>query len=431
LVHTATLLLILLATYTLVVTEKLHRTTAVLFGAALIIILRYLTPAQAWSEYIDYNTLGLLTGMMLIIAIMRKSGVFQFVAIKLAKLAKGSTTLIFISLMLLTAAVSSVLDNTTTVLVVGPILLLIADGLGLNPVPFLIGGVIAANLGGASTLIGDPPNMLIATPSGLTFLDFIGNMVPIVICLLALTVPILRISSRKELDPKQTRRLTILSFDESKAITDRPLLKKSLLVFGLTVLFFLVHSLLGVAPSLIALVGAALLMLISGARPEDVLREVHWSTLFFIAGLFIVVGAVDKQGLMSVLAANVISRAETPLLVCMILLWTSFVTSALFSGIPAAAAMIPLVRHMGTHMSLSPQEMHPLWWALALGVAIGSSSTLLGGIPNIVAAGISEKHGRTDARLTYWRYTRVSAPIMAINLLVASVYLYVRYFLFI
>jgi Na+/H+ antiporter NhaD/arsenite permease-like protein len=430
LTHISILLAIVFATYVLIVTEKLHRTTAVLFGSALIIILRYLTPAQAWGEYIDYNTLGLLAGMMVIIAIMRRSGLFQFVAIKLAKLARGSVLLIFASLMLLTALVSSVLDNTTTVLVVCPILLLIADGLGLNPLPFLTGAVIAANLGGASTLIGDPPNMLIATPSGLTFVHFISNMVPIVAVLLGVTVPLLWASSRRGLKVGPTRRLTMLAFDERKAVTDKRLLAKSLVVFGLTVFFFLIHSVLRVEPSLIALVGAAFLMLVSNARPEEVLREVHWPTLFFIAGLFIVVGAVDRQGLLFRLAATIISRTDTPLWVCMIVLWTSFATSALFGGIPATAALIPLIKHLGTHMSLVPEGMYPLWWALAIGVAVGSSSTLLGGIPNIVAAGISEKHGRAAARLSYWKYTRVSAPLMLINLAVASIYVYVRYFLF-
>jgi Na+/H+ antiporter NhaD/arsenite permease-like protein len=429
LAHVVILLAIVLATYVLIVTEKLHRTTAVLFGSALIIILRYLTPAQAWGEYIDYDTLGLLAGMMVIVAIMRRSGLFQFVAIKLAKLARGSVPLIFASLMLLTGLVSTVLDNTTTVLVVGPILLLIADGLGLNPLPFLIGAVITANLGGASTLIGDPPNMLIATPSGLNFVDFISNMVPIVAVLLVLALPLLWVFSRKGVNSGASRRLSILAFDESKAITDGRLLGKALAVFSLTVFFFLIHSPLRVSPSLIALVGAAFLMLISGLRPEDVLREVHWSTLLFIAGLFIVVGAVDKQGLMFRLAATIISRTEAPLPVCMIILWTSFAMSALFSGIPATAALIPLIRHLGTHMSLQPEGMYPFWWALALGVAIGSSSTLLGGIPNIVVAGMSEKHGRTEARLTYWRFTRVAAPAMLVGLVVASLYLYVRYFL--
>lgn len=427
-VHTAILLLIVFATYVLIVTEKLHRTTAVLFGSAAIIVLRYLTPAQAWVEYIDYNTLGLLAGMMVIITIMRKSGLFQFVAIKLAKAARGSTVLIFISLMLLTALVSSVLDNTTTVLVIGPILLLIADGLGLSPTPFLIGTIIAANLGGASTLVGDPPNMLIATPSGLSFVEFITNMLPVVVVLLALTIPLLWMVSRRSMQAGAPRKLSILAFDESKAITDRRLLGKSLSVFFLTVVFFLIHSLLEVSPSLLALVAAAFLLFITNVKPEEVLKEIHWSTLFFIAGLFILVGALDNRGLMSQLAASIISRAEAPALIAVIVLWTSFATSALFSGIPTTAAMIPLVKHLGIHLSLQQQEMIPFWWALALGVAIGSSATLLGGIPNIVMAGISEKHGKPEARLTYWKYTRVSAPLMLIGLGVATVYIYVRYF---
>lgn len=427
-VHTLILLAIVLITYIFIVTEKFHRTTVVLFSSSVIVGLRYLTPRQAWEQYIDYNTLGLLAGMMMIVAIMRKSGIFQFVAIKLAKLSRGNIWLIFVFLMLMTAFMSAVLDNITTVLLVGPILLLIADGLGINPIPFLVGAIIAANLGGASTLIGDPPNMLIATSSGLSFVSFLANMAPVAAILLALTVPLLWAVSRKSLKTRAPRGLSILAFDESKAVTDWPLLRKSLAVFTLTVIFFVIHSFLHLTPSVVAIAGAVVLLFISGAKPEEVFRDIQWSSLLFIVGLFIVVGALDKQGLMSSFASSIVSMADQLPAVALIILWMSFITSALLSSIPTAAAMIPLIKHLGVQMSLSPQEMVPLWWALALGVAIGGSSTLIGGISNIVVAGMSEKLGRAEAKLTYWRYGRIAAPMMLACLLVATFYLYLRYF---
>ncbi len=428
--HTLVLLAIVLSTYVLLVTERLNRTTAVLLGAALVIALGYLSPQEAWTRYIDYNTLGLLLGMMVIVAIMRKSGVFQYAAIKLAKAAGGRPWKIFALLLLLTGAVSALLDNITTVLVVGPILLLIADGLGLSPAPLLIGCMIMANLGGASTLIGDPPNMIIASQSGLSFVDFLANMLPVSLVTIGLALPLLWLFSRKRLIAERTRVSKMLSFDESKAITDVRLLKISLVVFGITGLFFVFHSLLNVQPSVLALSGAAFLLLVTRAKPEEIFGEIHWSTLLFIVGLLILVGALDNHGLMSRLAANVISGAKNPPAVAMMVLWTSFAISALFSSIPATAAMIPLTRYIGAEMSLPPGELGPLWWSLALGVAIGSSATLLGGISNIVAAGIGEKHSRTEAKLTYWRYGRVALPLMLACLALATLYMYLRYFAF-
>jgi len=429
LARTIILLATVLITYIFIVTERVHRTTVVLFGAAVIIGLRYLTPSQAWKQYIDYNTLGLLAGMMIIVAIMRKSGIFQFVAIKLAKLSKGNVWLIFMFLMLMTGLISAILDNITTVLVVGPILLLIADGMGITPVPFLAGAIVAANLGGGSTLIGDPPNMLIATSSGLSFVNFLANMTPIMAISLAIAAPILWVASRQRLRAQVPKGLSILAFDERKAVTDWPLLRKSLSLFCLTVVLFIIYSFLRLPPSIVAITGGVLLLFISGAKPEEVFREIQWSSLLFIAGLFILVGALDAQGLMSNLASSIISMADQPPTVALVILWMSFVTSALLSTIPTTAAMIPLVRHLAFQMSLSPQEMVPLWWALALGVAIGGSSTLLGGISNIVIAGMSEKHTRAEAKLTYWRYARVAFPLMLACLVVATFYLYLRYFM--
>jgi Na+/H+ antiporter NhaD/arsenite permease-like protein len=430
LVHTIVLLSIVLSTYVLLVTERLHRTTAVLLGAALVIALRYVTPQQAWARYIDYNTLGLLLGMMVIVAIMRKSGLFQYAAIRLAKAAGGRPWMIFVLLLLLTCALSSLLDNITTVLVVGPILLLLADGMGLNPTPFLIGCMTMANLGGAGTLIGDPPNMIIASQAGLSFLDFLTHMLPASAMAIGLTLPLLWLYSRRRIAAEAPRISSILSFDESKAITDMRLLKISLVVFTITGLFFIFHSLLNVEPSVLALSGAAFLLFVTRAKPEEIFGEIYWSTLLFIIGLLIIVGALDNQGLLSRFAANVISGAGNPPAVAIAVLWTSFVTSALFSSIPATAMMIPLVKYIGMEMSLSAQEVVPLWWSLALGVAIGSSATLLGGISNIVVAGMSEKHGRAEARLTYWRYGRIALPLMLACLALATLYIYLRYFAF-
>ncbi len=420
-------LVIFVATYVFVVTERVHRTTVVLFSAAILIISNLLPLSEAWGRYIDFNTIGLLSGMMIIVAILKRTGVFQWVAIKAVKLARGNPWYIFVMFSLTTAVFSAFLDNVTTVLLVTPIILLITDTLGKSPLPYLVAGIIASNIGGSATLIGDPPNILIGSAAGLTFLDFIVNLTPIMVLLLALNIWLLRRIFRRGFRTDQERRLKVLSLDERKALKDPVLLKRSLLIFGATIAAFLVHHHINLSPAAVALGGAAVLLLLSRVHPEEVFRDIEWTTLLFFVGLFVIVGALERAGLISALASGISSFAQHPAFVAILVLWLSAFAAAFMSAVPMAAAVIPLVKHLGVQLNLQPIQLIPLWWALALGACLGGNGTLVGHLANMVVAGISEKHGGSLSRLTFKRYTKMGLPLMLLSLVIATAYLWLRY----
>ncbi len=426
-VRTLAVLAIFVITYVMIVTERVHRTTIVLFSAGILIIFNLLPLSEAWASYIDFNTIGLLSGMMIIVSIMKRTGVFQWVAIKAAKVARGNAWYIFVMFALTTALFSAFLDNVTTVLLVTPIILLITDSLGKNPLPYLITGIVASNIGGSATLIGDPPNILIGSAAGLSFLDFIVNLTPIMVLLLAVTLFVLRQAFRRGFKVAEERRQRILSFDEGKVLKDVRLLRRSLLVFGATVVGFLIHHQLSLPPAAVALGGAAVLLLASGVHPEEVFKDIEWTTLLFFVGLFVVVGSLDRAGLISQLASGIASFARQPVMVAILVLWLSAFAAAFMSAVPMVAAVVPLVKYIGVQLGLGPTQLVPLWWALALGACLGGNGTLIGHLANMVVAGISEKHGRPLTRLTFKRYIRIGFPLMLLSLAISTVYLWVRY----
>ncbi len=415
---------IFVATYFFIITERVHRTTAALTGAALILILNILPLQEAWVEYIDFNTLLLLIGMMIIVTITKRTGLFQYVAIKAAKLARGRAWLILVTLSIATAVLSAFLDNVTTVLLIIPMAILIADTLGKSPFPFLIAGVLSANIGGTATLIGDPPNMLVGSAAHLSFMDFIINLSPIVIVVFVVTLLLLLLIFHRHFRVQPEMERKVAAFKEREAIRDPLLMKKSLIVLGLTLIAFTIHHRFNLPPSTIALGGAALLLFVSRINPEEIFKEIEWPTLFFIFALFILVGGLEKVGIIEHFARLVLKFTQNPTAIILIILWGAAFGSSILSAPPSVVAIIPVVRHIGIQLNLPPSQMVPLWWALALGASLGGNGTLIGTMASMVIAGISEK-SRTP--LTFRNHLKIGLPLTIISLLIASVYIYLRY----
>ncbi len=416
--------IIFVAAYVFIITERVHRTTAALAGAGLILILNILPLKEAWVEYVDFNTLLLLIGMMIIVAITKRTGLFQYVAIKAVKIARGRAWLVLITLSAATAILSAFLDNVTTVLLTIPMAILIADTLGKSPLPFLMAGILSANIGGTATLIGDPPNILIGSAAHLSFIDFIINLTPVVIIIFVVTIFLLLFIFRRHFRVPPGMERKVAAFKEKEAIRDPLLMRKSLIVLGLTLLAFFFHHRFNLFPSTIALGGAALLLFVSRINPEEIFKEIEWSVLFFFFGLFILVGALEKVGIIGHLAGLVLRATKNPIAITLIILWGSAFGSSLLSAVPSVIALIPMVEHIGIQLSLPTLEMNHLWWALALGACLGGNGTLIAAAANLIVAGISEK---TRTPLTFKNFLRVGMPLTLVSLLIASIYVYFRY----
>ena len=418
---------IFIAVYALIVTERLHRTLAALAGASVVLLVGLLTQAEAFSEsVIDFNVIFLLTGMMIIANILSKTGIFQWLAVQAIRYSQGRPYRLLVTTSLITAVASAFLDNVTTVVLLTPITFFVARRLEVSPVPFLISQVIASNVGGTATLIGDPPNILIGSRFGKDFGDFLLNLTPT--CGLALAVYLLfaRWLYRAELAAANTALaaddIERLVRDE-RTIEDAPLMRKSLAVLGLTIAGFLASRPLHLESATIALAGAVALMIVAREDVHEVLRSVEWSTLFFFVGLFIVVGAVVKAGIIAAIADDALGLTGGNVAVASFLvLWMSAILSAVVDNIPYTLTMIPLVQELGQHLNVEP-----LIWALALGANFGGNATLVGASANVVVASMSEAEG---APITFRRFLRYGVPATLLTMVVASVDVWVRYLVF-
>jgi Na+/H+ antiporter NhaD/arsenite permease-like protein len=409
-------------TYLLIVSEKVNRTAIAVFGAVMMLVLNVQLQHEAF-EHIDLNTIFLLIGMMIIVIIMKKTGIFAYMAIKIAKIAKGDPWTIIVMFSIFTAVSSALLDNVTTILLVAPVTLVIADTLGLNPIPFLIPEVLLANIGGTATLIGDPPNIMIGSATGLGFMDFFVNLAPVVVIIMAVTFVILRFIYKDTLKCSDKQKQKVLKMDERLAIKNKPLLIKSLIVLSLTMIGFILHQYLGYESATVALFGAATLMLISKIDPEEILHEVEWPTIFFFASLFILVGALEGIGVIEFLAKKMLDLTAGNLFyTTLLILWVSAIASSFLDNIPFVATMIPLIKNLG---ALSGMEVGPLWWALALGACLGGNGTMVGASANVIVGGLLEKHGH---RLSFIQYMKIGFPIMLVSVAISTVYMIVVYF---
>ncbi|KGO12986.1 ArsB/NhaD family transporter [Clostridium botulinum] len=409
--------IIFIIVYALIISEKVNRVVASLGGAAIMLILKLITQEKAFLK-IDFNTIGLLVGMMIIVNITKRTGVFEYIAIKAAKFSKGNPIKILILFSVITAVLSGVLDNVTTVLLIVPVTLVITKTLEIDPIPFLMCEIFASNIGGTATLIGDPPNLMIGSAAGLSFLDFVKNLAPVIIILLTVTLLGIRQLYKNSMKTSEEDKKKIMALDESKAIRDMSLMKKCLTVLFLTLIGFLTHSYLGFESATIAIAGSAILLAISKVEPDEILQETEWGTIFFFIGLFIMTGVLEDVGIMEVLAQKTLSLTKGNLVMTGIfVLWISAIASAFIDNIPFVATMIPLIKAMGT---MGGMDIVPLWWALSLGACLGGNGTMIGASANLVVIGIAEKSGY---KISFKDYFKLGFPVMLVSIIICTAYL--------
>lgn len=419
--HYIIALLIFIISYIAIVSEKINRTIVALLGAVLMVVFHVLSQEEALAK-IDFNTIGLLIGMMIMVNIIKRTGLFQYLAIKTAKIAKGNPVKIILYFSIITAVASGLLDNVTTILLIVPVTLVISDTLKINPLPFIIAEIMSANIGGAATLIGDPPNIMIGGATDLGFLDFVINLFPLMLVIFVLNIIILKFIYRKSLVVDETEKQLVLSFDEKKAITDKSLLIKSLLVLFITIIGFTLSEYIGVASASIAIFGASLLLLISKVDPEEVIVEVEWVTIFFFGGLFVLVGSLESVGFISLLAEKLLDITNGDLGITTILvLWLSAITSSFLDNIPYVATMIPIIKELA---SFSTENFEPVWWALSMGACLGGNGTIIGASANVVARGIAEKDGHP---ISFVKYMKVAYLLMIMSIVISTIYLSLFY----
>jgi Na+/H+ antiporter NhaD/arsenite permease-like protein len=415
---------VFLFTYALIVDERIHRAVAAMIGAAIVIFL-HIVPWDSLLIYLDFGTIFLLMGMMIIVNTARTSGLFEYIAIRTAKVARGSPIKVLILFSLVTALSSAFLDNVTTVLLLTPMLLTIAKLMKLNPLPYLIAEIFASNVGGAATLIGDPPNIMIASAAGLTFNEFLMVMAPIALIDLGIVLLMMFLiygrSMKVEPHERDVMMKAMENLDENAAIQDRSLFKKSIVTILLVVVMFFFHSLLGLEPAEVALIGAAIILFWSREPPELILEKIEWPALFFFGGLFIVVGALVQTGVISQIASAMVGLVSTTGEAMILVVWFSAVASAIVDNIPLTAAMIPLIKDLGTTM-----EIYPLWWALSVGACLGGNGTAIGASANVVVLGISEREG---INISFLDFMKLGMAVMVITVAVGLGMLWVMFIL--
>jgi len=412
---------VFLIVYGFIISENIHRTVVALCGAAILILLGVVNQGEALT-YIDFNTIGLLLGMMIIVNITRTTGVFEFVSIKAAQRTGGDPVKIMIALAAVTAIASAFLDNVTTVLLIVPVTLSICRQLALPALPFMVTQIFASNIGGTATLIGDPPNIMIGSAANLGFVDFIVNLAPIIVIIFVVTIYIFTLIYGKRLKVEEDKKSVLRNMNPYETITDRVLLRKSLLVIAVVLLGFILHQNLSLESATIAMSGAALLMLLTGDDPEASLGSVEWGTLFFFIGLFILVGGLVKVGIIEIVAHRAVDMTQGSLpALAMLILWFSALASAFVDNIPFVATFIPLIKDIG---NISGMDISSLWWALSLGACLGGNGTLIGASANVIVSGLM---AREEEPMSFVRYMLVAFPVMLVSIVLSMIYLLVVY----
>ena len=429
---------IFILAYALIISEKVHKTILAIFGSALMIVLGIVTQEDAFHSMelgIDWNVIFLLVSMMIIINIMKPTGLFEYIAIKSAKAARGEPFRIMAIFSVVTATLSAFLDNVTTVLLIAPVTLLICQALELEVVPFLITEALASNIGGTATLIGDPPNIMIASKAQLDFMAFIYHLSPVIIVVLIAYVATIKFIFGKQLHVKEELKQRVMAMNENEAIKDPVLLKKSLFVLAVTITGFIFHGALHYEPATIALFGAGLLLLISGTKePHRILAEAEWATLFFFMGLFMIIGGVVKVGLIKWMSIEVLKLTQGNLLgTSMVVMWFSAFASAFIDNIPYVATMNPLIIDMAKQLwpnlsgvqLLHHPDLMPIWWSLALGACLGGNGTAIGASANVIIVGMAEKMGKP---ISFKKFMLYGMPLMIESVIICTAYVYLRYY---
>ena len=418
------------AAYVLIATERIHRVAAALSGAAAMVLLGVVDARVAFfSEKtgIDWNVIFLLLGMMVIVSVLKQTGVFDYLAIWAAKRTRGRPFATMVMLVVITAVASALLDNVTTVLLIAPVTLLVCDRLALPPVPFLIAEALASNIGGTATLIGDPPNIIIASRGVLTFNDFLVNVAPIVIILLVVFIGLCRVLFRAAFTYDPERVAALMALDERETIKDRGLLLRSGIVLVAVMVGFVAHSVLNIQPSMVALLGAGALVALSKLDPPEFLEEVEWPTLVFFMGLFVMVGALVEVGVIGRLGTLLTNAVgDHYFLASSALLWGSALLSGIVDNIPYVATVTPLVQSL-VEAGHGARQATALWWALALGADLGGNATAVGASANVVIIGIAARNGH---KISFWQFTKYGSVVAAVTIAASWAYLWLRFYAF-
>ncbi|MDC8980713.1 ArsB/NhaD family transporter [Mycobacterium marinum] len=419
---------IFVVAYALIASERVNKTLVALAGAAIVVMLPVINSEDVFYSHetgVDWDVIFLLLGMMIIVSVLRQTGVFEYVAIWAAKRARGKPLRIMILLVIVTAVASALLDNVTTVLLIAPVTLLVCDRLVINPAPYLMAEAFASNIGGTATLVGDPPNIVIASKGGLTFNDFLIHLAPIVVIVMAVFILMLPrlFPGAFEADPERVA--DVMSLEEKEAIRDHGLLIKCGIVLLLVFTAFVANSALHVKPSMVALIGAGILVVVSRLDHSDYLSSVEWDTLLFFVGLFIMVGALVKTGVVTQVAQMAVTATGgNTLLATMVILAASLVISGIVNNVPYAATMTPIVAEL-VPVLVDKGNPDVLWWALALGTDFGGNLTAIGASANVIVLGIAK---RADNPISFWEFTRKGIVVTTMSLVLAAIYLWVRYF---
>jgi Na+/H+ antiporter NhaD/arsenite permease-like protein len=430
--------IIFLLAYAVIISEKIHKTIIAIFGAALMLVLKILQQHEAFhlEEFgVDWNVIFLLISMMIIINLTRPTGVFEYIAIKSAKLGRGEPFRIMAIFAVVTAVLSALLDNVTTVLLITPVTLLIADALDVDPIPYLISCAFASNIGGTATLIGDPPNIMIASKAQLNFMDFIYHLTPVVIVMMVFYIFAIKLIWGKKLVTRDELKQRIMNMNENEAIKDPVMLTKSLIVLGIVLTGFVFHGMLHFQPATVALFGAGLLLLLSKTHePHHILAEVEWPTIFFFMGLFIIVGGVVKVGLIKWMSLQILDLTQGNMFATsMVVMWFSAFASAIVDNIPYVATMNPLIVDMARQLwpdlsgvqLLQHADLMPVWWSLALGACLGGNGSAIGASANVIVVGMSEKAGK---KISFMKFMAYGMPIMIMTVIISTIYVWLRYY---
>lgn len=404
----------------LIITERVHRTAAAMAGAVVLILTGVMSADKALS-YIDFNTIGVLVGMMIFVAIVRRSGMFEYIAVRAAKAVHGDPWKIMVAFTLITAVLSAILDNVTTVLLVGPMSIAIARMLKIDPVPFLMGQILASNVGGTATLIGDPPNIMIGSAAHLSFMDFLDNTGFAVLFILAVLILLMKIVYEKKIELGTVDTGAIENLDPSKSITNRALMKKGIIVLICVIVGFMFHDKLGIESSVIALTAAAVMLIIGREDVNEAIQDVEWTTILFFMSLFVVVGGLTETGIIKELASKIIDATNGhPMVTMLVLLWASALLSSILDNIPFVATLIPLI----LAMQADGIDVTSFWWAISLGACLGGNGTMIGASANVVLSDISTKHGYP---ITFKSYLKVGMPFMLLSIVISTVFLVVKF----
>lgn len=404
----------------LIISERVHRTAAAMAGAMVLILTGVMSADKALS-YIDFNTIGVLVGMMIFVAIVRRSGMFEYIAVRAAKAVHGDPWKIMVAFTLITAMLSAILDNVTTVLLVGPMSIAIARMLKIDPVPFLMGQILASNVGGTATLIGDPPNIMIGSAAHLSFMDFLENTGFAVLFILVVLILLMKIVYEKKIELGTVDTGAIEKLDPSKSITNRALMKKGIIVLICVIVGFMFHDKLGIESSVIALTAAAVMLIIGREDVNEAIQDVEWTTILFFMSLFVVVGGLTETGIIKELASKIIDATNGhPMVTMLVLLWASALLSSILDNIPFVATLIPLI----LAMQADGIDVTSFWWAISLGACLGGNGTMIGASANVVLSDISTKHGYP---ITFKSYLKVGMPFMLLSIVIATVFLVVKF----